>query len=324
MSSMWLALVRKARQVWEEWRRAWQRQPVELPLPEVWPDAAVEYRPLERLVLTDDVCRTLFEEYAQHRESQRGDEETGWVLMGLREESEAIALATLPAGAEREAGIAHVRFNANAQALASRILRQEDRRLGILGVVHTHPGSLRHPSQGDYQGDRDWVALLRGQEGVFGIGTADGEDNGKSLIAHQPKEHSQCYLGLRFSWYALAEGEPAYRPLPVYLTIGPDLARPLHELWSTIEIHAEPLDRLCQRLSRVRFEVVQEDKQARLDVVIPFSAETAIRVLLREKDLEYCLVRKGEWFVSDNQEPNVERGVYLLLADLVKEKGSPS
>ena len=87
------------------------------------------------MTLTDEVGRTLFEEYAAHHEGPRGHEETGWILLGLREEHEAVALATLPAGTERSAGVAHVRFNSNGQALASRIVRQADRRLTMLGVV---------------------------------------------------------------------------------------------------------------------------------------------------------------------------------------------
>src|SRR4051794_8989846 len=66
--------------------------------------------PLQRIILSDGVGRTLFEGYANHRQEARGSEETGWVLLGLREPREAIALATLPAGALRDAGVAHVRF----------------------------------------------------------------------------------------------------------------------------------------------------------------------------------------------------------------------
>src|SRR5262249_47036752 len=147
-----------------------------VPLPEPHEPASLprQYLPLERVVLTDEVNRTLFEGYAAHRKGERGDEETGWVLLGVREASEAVVLATRPAGAGREAGVAHVRFNSSAQALGSRIVRQLDRRLTMLGVVHTHPGSLRHPSDADFQGDSLWVGRLRGAEGVFGIGTADG------------------------------------------------------------------------------------------------------------------------------------------------------
>ena len=84
-------------------------------------------------------------------------------------------LATLPAGADTDAGVAHVRFHAEAQGVACRVLRQQDRRLRMLGVVHTHPGSLRHPSSGDFRGDSLWVGQLAGREGIFAVGTADAE-----------------------------------------------------------------------------------------------------------------------------------------------------
>ena len=124
------------------------------PVPRPWrphvpaaPPPASSLRRLRQVRLTDGVGHTLFEEYAGHR-ANRGEVETGWVLLGLREADEAIVVATLPAGAEADAGVAHVRFNSEAQVVASRIVRQSDRRLRILGVVHTHPGSLRHPSEG--------------------------------------------------------------------------------------------------------------------------------------------------------------------------------
>src|SRR5262249_3832991 len=152
-------------------------------------------------------------------------EEIGWQLLGFRRPDEAVVTATLPAGADRDAGQEHVRFNAEAQAVATRIVRQTDRRLIPLGVVHTHPGSLRHPSPGDLRGDREWVPQLRGQEGVFGIGTADGD--GDVGIATRPAPNVHCYGRLRFTWYTLAAGDGKYRPVPVELTLGPDLAKPL-------------------------------------------------------------------------------------------------
>ena len=152
------------------------------PVPAVGPDSgqggldpALIYKPLRRILLHRGVAQTLFDEYAEHRRTDRSEEETGWLLLGQREEEQAIIRATLPAGADREAGEAHVRFNSTAHAVASRIARQADRRLALLGVVHTHPGSLRHPSDGDFRGDIRWVGQLRGAEGVFAIGTADGE-----------------------------------------------------------------------------------------------------------------------------------------------------
>jgi hypothetical protein len=176
---------------------------------------------------------------------------------------------------------------------------------------------LRHPSQGDYQGDKEWVRLLRGKEGVFGIGTADGDgEQHGGLIAFQPKRHSQCFLGLRFSWYSLADGDRAYRPLPIQVTLGPDLARPLHDVWEIIETHAERLDRVCRRLARVRFEIVTEDGESSLHAMMPLEGGDSLRAILRTKTVEYFVIRKDNWLLSDCQEPRVDRGMYLMLAAL--------
>jgi proteasome lid subunit RPN8/RPN11 len=286
-----------------------------------WAPVAVRpYAALQRVTLTDEVGRTFFQEYAAHRESARGHEETGWVLLGLREESEAVVLATLPAGTERSAGVAHVRFNSSAQALGSRIVRQADRRLTMLGVVHTHPGSLRHPSDADYRGDSRWVGRLRGREGVFGIGTADDDPDGAPVYARQIKANVHSLGPLCFSWYALRESEPAYRPLPVGLTLGPDLARPLHPLWLTVEAHAERLDRLFCQQSGIRFEVVEGEHGVALALTVPLAdAGRAVRVVMEGPEVRYYFVRDGDILAVDVREPQVDRGVYLLLAELAAQ-----
>jgi hypothetical protein len=288
-----------------------------VPPPLARPSPPRSYQRLARVVLTDEVSRTLFEEYAGHSAGARGDEETGWVLLGLREVNEAIVLATLPAGADRNAGVAHVRFNCSGQALGSRIVRQQDRRLIMLGVVHTHPGSLRHPSDGDFQGDSQWVGRLRGAEGVFGIGTADGPTPDGTVVGHQPRPHMQCLGELCFSWYALGEGERRYRPLDVSLTLGPDLARPLHPVWGLIEAHAEQLDRLCRQQARVTFQVVSGLYGQALAVNLALAEPgTSLRLVVEQKEVRYYLVRGDDVLTVDPHEAQVDRGVYLLLAEL--------
>lgn len=272
------------------------------------------YRALARVVLTDEVGRRLFEEYAAHRQSERGREEIGWMLLGHREGDTATVLSTLPAGAERDAGEEHVRFNSEAQAIASRIVRQGDRRLTLLGVVHTHPGTLRHPSRGDLRGDRDWVKGLRGKQGVFAIGTVDGEAG--EAVAEHPKPHVQRWQGLRFDWYTLADGEDIYRPAAIELTIGPDLASTLRPVWPAIEAHASRLERLVRQQAGVRFEIADE----RLLAVVPLAEPgRSIRLLLEEKSVRFLYESGGEIFQADlpaGTEP--DRGVYLLLAELTK------
>jgi proteasome lid subunit RPN8/RPN11 len=274
-------------------------------------------RPIKRLRLTDEVSRTLFDEYAAHRSGDRGEEETGWVLLGLREGDDALALATLPAGAGREAGQAHVRFNSSAQALASRVVRQHDRRVTMLGVVHTHPGSLRHPSDGDFRGDAKWVGQLRGGDGVFGIGTADARPGPTDAVAWQPQPHRQCLGELCLSWYALGTGDRQYRPLPVEVTLGPDLARPLRPVWTQVEDHAERLDRLARQQARVAFGVLPGRKGPALAAEVPLADPgQAVRILLEGKEVRYYLVRDGEPVAADIGSARVDQGFYLLLADL--------
>lgn len=308
------------RRIREEWSGRVQRMP---PAPPAKPPAAVRCERLEHVDLTDEVSRTLFEEFAAHRASQRGEEEIGWLLMGHRLERRAVVTATLPAGAAREAGVAHIRFNADAQAVASRYLRHQDRQLVILGVVHTHPGTLRHPSKGDLHGDQQWVKLLRGREGVFGIGTAEG-DEGAAAVAHQPKPHVQLWQGLRFTWYALAEGDRTYRPLPVQITLGPDLALPLHAVWETLEHHALRLERLYQHLNGLRLEVVDLDGRGELLVLIPTGAGEGVAACLRGQDVEYGLLRGDDWQPSAYHHPHVDRGLFTMLADLSAADTTPA
>ncbi len=314
---MWQVLKRTAFQLLDTAKRSLRRTR-RLPAPLIGPPpAAISYSPLRRVLLCDGVAHTLFEEYAAHRAEARGDEETGWVLLGLRAADEAVVLATLPAGAEADAGVAHVRFNSEAQAVAYRIVRQKERRLTIVGVVHTHPGSLRHPSDGDFHGDSEWVAGLRGGEGLFAIGTADGPDGAPTLFAHQPKPNVQCLGDLRFSWYALGRGDSDYRPMPLELTIGPDLARPLHPLWPTLEAHARRIDFLYRQVGGVRFEATNDEHGPGLMLTLPLAVGgEAVCVMVRRKEVRYHVLRGGELAVADVNDDRIDRGVYQLLAEL--------
>jgi hypothetical protein len=103
----------------------------------------------------------------------------------------------------------------------------------------------------------------------------------------------------------------------VELTIGPDLARALHEIWTTLEFHAERIDRLYRQQSGMRFEVVSDKWGPGLLLTLPL-AETgdAVQVLVRPKEVRYYLVRRGELLEVQHHDDCVDRGVYLLLAEL--------
>jgi hypothetical protein len=280
-------------------------------------------KPVERVLVTDGVMRTLFEEYAAHRASACGEEETGWVILGHRDTADATVLATLPAGAQRQAGVAHIQFNTMGQAVGGRIVRQADRGLTMLGVIHTHPGTLRHPSDGDFRADRSWIGQLRGQEGIFVIGTADGLCGNGDQISQRPQPHLQTLGNLCLSWYGLRQGDDRYHPLPVELILGPDLARPLHFIWATIENHAEQLDRLARQQVGVTFDLVEGRKGPALAVTVPLAEPgNAVRVVLEGKEARYFVVRGGEYLLADGPDGRVDQGVYLLLAELASHCGT--
>jgi hypothetical protein len=195
------------------------------------------------------------------------------------------------------------------------MVRQRDRRLTILGVVHTHPGTLRHPSSGDYEGDSLWVAQLRGGEGVFGIGTADSKSAADPLFGQQPKPHVQCLGPLSFHWYALGKGDIRYHNLPVEMTLGPDLARPLHDVWPLIEMHADRLDRIYRQQTGVSADVVEGGKALRLTVPLA-ERGTLVQLLIRPKEVRYFVVRDGDVYAVDGPADRIDQGIYLLLAEL--------
>jgi proteasome lid subunit RPN8/RPN11 len=276
-----------------------------------------DYEPLKRIVLTDQVSRTLFQEYTAHLGSKRGEEETGWDLVGLRDRDQAVVMATLPAGARRDAGASHVQFNRSAQALGFRVLRQTDKRLVMLGVAHTHPGSLRHPSEGDFQGDSEWVGKLRGREGIFAIGTADGPGQAGDGVAQAVRPNTLALNRLVFSWYALASGDNRYRALDVHLTIGPDLAFPLHSVWPIIEEHADPLDRLCRQQRHVSFSVVPGRNGPGLVASIKLAeVGHALRVVLDAGQTAFYMQRGAEFLAVPRPSGSLDQACYLILAEL--------
>lgn len=326
---MWQTLVKKAHQFLSQLSRWLPHPDPDAPRPRrPLPSLSAHYAPLQRVLLTDEVGRTLFEEYQEHRSQAHGDDETGWLLLGLRESNEAVVLATLPAGLQADASLTHVWFNSTAQAVGSRIVRQNDRRLTILGLVHTHPGSMRHPSDGDFRGDSQWVQHLRGKEGVFGIGTADAPPltEEATVRSYQPRPNVQCWGKLRFSWYGLGKGDPSYRPLPVETVYGPDLARPLHPLWATLEEHGEALERLDRQQRGVRFEVFADEWGPGLLVSLPLARPgEALRLLVRPKEVRYWVVRPDDMLEVQPGLPApdskggpgpIDRSVYLVLAEL--------
>ena len=74
---MWQTLVKKAHQFLSQLSRWLPHPDPDAPRPRrPLPSLSAHYAPLQRVLLTDEVGRTLFEEYQEHRSQAHGDDET--------------------------------------------------------------------------------------------------------------------------------------------------------------------------------------------------------------------------------------------------------
>ena len=124
---------------------------------------------------------------------------------------------------------------------------------------------------------------------------------------------------LQFSWYALGAGDSAYRPLPASVEPGPDLAAALRSIWPTLEAHATALERLCRLFARVRFERAEGAFAVKIALAEP---QNGLRVLLKGNEVRYYWERRGELIAVEPREPQLERAVFSILAELAQGPSS--
>lgn len=274
-------------------------------------------RTQSRYFVAQGVLATLFDEYADHRQSLRGNEEIGWLLLGRRSDDEIHVVGTIPAGTHRDASAVHVSFDIEAQTLASRIVRQTDRRLQIVGIVHTHPGSMRHPSDGDLHGDKQWIRQLQYAEGLFAIGTADGR-------ASAANASTTVVNGLCFSWYALGADDADYRRAEIDVLAGADVGSPLRDIWAAVEWSNKPINRICQLFAAVRLGIITEDGVAwvRVAIVLPWPGQQ-LYILLSTTEVRYYWEDGQSLVAIDPQEADIEVALLMILTELTRKQAEP-
>jgi hypothetical protein len=136
-------------------------------------------------------------------------------------------------------------------------------------------------------------------------------------VAQQPEEHRQVLDELGFSWYALGEGDKRYRKLPMEVTLGPDLAKPLHPVWDVIETHAEALDRLCRQQAAVTFGIENGSGGPALAAQLPLAEKGShVRIVLERDEVRYLVQHEGMLSAVDPEAESVDKAVYLILAEL--------
>jgi len=124
------------------------------------------------LTIADSCLQTLSADLAKHLASDRAAEETGWLLLGIRDQTSVHVTDLVPAGENRIGTPNSIQFDAASQVAATKAIRDRDSRVEVLGVAHTHPSGRHRPSSGDLEGDKQWVQNLR-SDGLFGI-VSDG------------------------------------------------------------------------------------------------------------------------------------------------------
>jgi hypothetical protein len=162
---------------------------------------------------------------------------------------------------------------------------------------------------------------LRGEEGVFGIGTVFTPRvpaGPHAAVAEHPDPQTQTLGDMRFDWYTLGAADKRYTPTPVELTVGPDLAAPLRPVWDLIESHAERLDRLARQLAKVRFVVGKGKEGPALTIEVGLGEPNQrIRVVLEGKAVRYFYEADGTVVQPDLPTGTApDQGIYLLLAEL--------
>ena len=105
------------------------------------------------------------------------------------------------------------------------------------------------------------------------------------------------------------------------MTIGPDLASPLHAVWPVIEVHAERLERLCLQQKGVTFTVTGTQEEPGLALTLPLAEpHRAMQVVVTAKEVHYYIQRDGQMYAVESMDHRIDRGVYLLLAELAAQE----
>lgn len=262
---------------------------------------------IEEWHCTTGVLETLDQEYQEHQQSDRGDEELGWVLLGERIASRAIVQATLPAGANRQASATHIRFNATAQAVAVRLLFAQGHRLQLLGLVHTHPGQMRQPSSGDLQGDQQWILQLPGQQALFGIGT----------VKHSSRIDLQsASANHRFDWYTLSTAMQQYQAVRLTIVEGQDVATILRRVWPILETHADAIERLSHLFKKLQLGLLNGAEPG-IVIKIPLPAgQDYLQVILQNRSRKWIYSRDERLYQPTiNSDEPLEKAIFQFLTE---------
>jgi len=107
---------------------------------------------------------------------------------------------------------------------------------------------------------------------------------------------------------------------PWHMVRGSDLARPFNDVWNVLETYALPLNRLYRQLAKIHCKRTEMESEVFLAVAITLpNPNQQLRLLLNEADVRYYWDEGNELIAIDPHETQVDRAVYLILAELAKQ-----
>jgi hypothetical protein len=107
--------------------------------------------------------------------------------------------------------------------------------------------------------------------------------------------------------------------VPIRWTLGEDLAKPLHVVWDAMETHAGEIEKVLAQQTKATCGITQGAAGHQLTLSIPLAGSAGKIIVFIFKDkVQYFFEKNEQLFAVDIQEDKVDRGVYLVLAELSK------
>jgi hypothetical protein len=161
--------------------------------------------------VTAGVVDRLLADVADHLRGPHAHDETGWVPIGRVAAGVVSVEGLLSAGRRPFASPAAFEPD-HAHVLAALVLLQAREPADVVGLIHTHPGSMDWNSAVDQVADEGHVLALPGGIGVYPIVVRERRASGPVVRA-----------GVRVAWWGLRASRPAvYAPCRVEVVPGED------------------------------------------------------------------------------------------------------
>jgi hypothetical protein len=92
-------------------------------------------------------------------------------------------------------------------------------------------------------------------------------------------------------------------------------------VWEILETQALSLERLSRQQARVQFDVVSTKSGPAFALNLTLAdVDSGLRVVLEKNRTRYYLMREDDLIEVNPHEEDVERAVYLILAELAAQK----